>query len=63
MKITLKDGSVKEFDSALKASEIALSISEGLARVALAAKVDGKAVDLNTVIDSDCTLEILTFKD
>ncbi len=63
MKVTLKDGAVKEFDSALKASEIALSISEGLARVALAAKVDGKVVDLNTVIDSDCTFEVLTFKD
>ncbi len=63
MKITLKDGSVREYGEAKKISEIAADISEGLARAALAAKVDGTAVDLNTVVTNDCTLEILTFRD
>ncbi len=55
MKITLKDGSVKEYDSARSVYEIAADISEGLARVACAGKVDGEVVDLRTVIDRDCT--------
>lgn len=63
MKITLKDGSVIEVKKGLSAYEIAQSISEGLARNALAAKVNGETVDLATVIDKDCSLEILTFKD
>ncbi len=62
-KITLKDGSVKEFDAALNAYDIAKSISEGLARNALAAKIDGKVRDLTTVVDSDCAIEFLTFDD
>ncbi|MCI8570551.1 MAG: threonine--tRNA ligase [Lachnospiraceae bacterium] len=63
MKITLKDGSVKEYDSARSVYEIAADISEGLARVACAGKVDGEVVDLRTVIDRDCTLSILTVND
>ena len=63
MKITLKDGSVKEYAEAKSIYEIALDISEGLARVACAAEVDGKVVDLRTVIDSDCELSILTAND
>ncbi|MDD6572883.1 MAG: threonine--tRNA ligase [Thermoflexaceae bacterium] len=63
MKITLKDGSVKEFDKAMSVYDIAMSISEGLARVACAGEVDGKVVDLRTVVDSDCNLSILTFED
>ncbi len=63
MKITLKDGSVIEVKKGLSAYEIAQSISEGLARNALVAKVNGETVDLTTVIDKDCYLEILTFKD
>ena len=61
MKITLKDGSVKEYPNKMSVYEIARDISEGLARVACAAEVDGKGVDLRTIIDSDCELNILTF--
>ena len=62
-KITLKDGSVKEFETACNAYDIAKSISEGLARNALAAKIDGKVKDLTTVVEDDCTVEFLTFDD
>ncbi|MCL2797404.1 MAG: TGS domain-containing protein, partial [Firmicutes bacterium] len=61
MVITLKDGSQKIYPEPKKVSEIAADISEGLARAALAAKVNGALVDLNTVIKDDCVLEILTF--
>ncbi|MCR5251275.1 MAG: threonine--tRNA ligase [Lachnospiraceae bacterium] len=63
MKITLKDGSVKEYDGAKSVYEIALDISEGLARAACAGELDGKVVDLRTVVDADATLNILTAKD
>ena len=63
MKITLKDGSYKEYQDGLRVMDIAKDISEGLARVAVGAKVDGKVVELNQVLNKDCTLEILTFKD
>ena len=63
MKITLKDGSVKEYEGAKSVYEIALDISEGLARAACAAEVDGKVVDLRTVLDKDAELNILTAKD
>ncbi len=63
MKITLKDGSVKEYDSAKSVYEIAADISEGLARAACAGEVDGEAVDLRTIIGQDCTLNILTAND
>ena len=61
MKITLKDGSFKEYESAMAVIDIAKDISEGLARVACVAEVDGKIVDLRTTVDKDCTLNILTF--
>ena len=63
MKITLKDGSVKEYAQAMSAYEIALDISEGLARVACAAEINGKVEDLRTVIENDCELNILTAND
>lgn len=63
MKITLKDGSVKEYDSAKSVYEIAADLSEGLARAACAGKIDGEVVDLRTVIDRDCELSILTAND
>ena len=63
MKITLKDGSVKEYGSAMSVIDIANDISEGLGRAACAGEVNGKVVDLRTVIDSDCELSILTFND
>ncbi len=63
MKITLKDGSVKEYAQAMSVYDIALDISEGLARVACAGEVDGEVVDLRTVVDKDCALSILTAND
>lgn len=63
MKITLKDGSSKEYEGAMSVLDIAKDISEGLARNACAGEVDGKVVDLRTEISSDCTLNILTFND
>lgn len=63
IKITLKDGSVAEYESGMTVLDIAKDISMGLARVALAAEVDGEVVDLTTVIDGDCELNILTFDD
>ena len=61
MKITLKDGSFKEYNSEMAVIDIAADISEGLARAACAAEIDGRVVDLRTVVDSDCELNILTF--
>ncbi len=61
MKITLKDGSFKEYNSGMAVIDIAADISEGLARAACAAEVDGNVVDLRTVVDKDCELNILTF--
>ena len=58
MKITLKDGSVKEYENNMSVIDIAKDISEGLARVACAGEVDGEVVDLRTVIDKDCELNI-----
>ena len=63
MKITLKDGSSKEYAQSMSVIDIAKDISEGLARVATAGEVDGEVVDLRTVIDKDCELNILTFTD
>ncbi len=63
MKITLKDGSFKEYAQAMSIYDIALDISEGLARAACAGEVDGRVEDLRTVIDRDCSLNILTAND
>ena len=63
MKITLKDGSVKEYSEAKSVYDIAADISEGLARVACAGEVDGEVVDLRTVLDKDCNLNIITASD
>lgn len=63
MIITLKDGSKKEYAEAKSVYEIALDISEGLARAACAGEVDGEVVDLRTVVDKDCELNILTAND
>ena len=63
MIITLKDGSQKEYSQSMSVFDIAKDISEGLARVACAGEVDGEVVDLRTVIDKDCNLNILTFQD
>ena len=63
MQITLKDGVVKEYDSAMSVLDIARSISEGLARNACAGLLDGEVVDVRTLVDHDCELQILTFQD
>ena len=63
MKIKLKDGSIKEYESAMSVIDIANDISEGLGRNACAGELNGKVVDLRTVVDSDCELSILTFND
>lgn len=63
MKITLKDGSVKEYDGAKSVYEIAADISGGLARAACAGEVNGKIVDLRTILDQDCMLNIVTAND
>ncbi len=61
MIITLKDGSKKEYAEAKSVYDIAMDINEGLARVACAGEINGEEVDLRTVVDSDCELNILTF--
>ena len=63
MKITLKDGSIKEYAEAMSAYDIARDISEGLARAACAVEINGEVKDLRTVVDSDCEMNILTAKD
>ena len=63
MIITLKDGSKKEYAEAKSVYDIALDISEGLARAACAGEINGEEVDLRTIVDSDCELNILTFED
>ncbi len=62
IKVTLKDGSIKEVEQGIAIIDLAKSISEGLARVATCAKLNGKVVDLRTILDEDCSLEILTFE-
>ena len=61
IKITLKDGSSKEYNEGISIQEVAESISAGLARVALAGEIDGIVKDLSTKLDKDCNLNILTF--
>lgn len=63
MVITLKDGSVKEFDCAASAADITKEISMGLYRSACCCKIDGEVKDLRTIVDTDCTFEVLTFDD
>ena len=62
IKVTLKDGSIKEFDQALTAGDVCKEISMGLYRVACSAEIDGEICDLRKMIDKDCTLAILTFE-
>ncbi len=62
IKITLKDGSVKEFEAPISVVEVAKSISEGLARVALAGEVDGEVEDIRFELKKDSSLNLLTFE-
>jgi len=61
--ITLPDGSVRQYDSGITAMQIALSISEGLARNVLAAEVNGEVWDASRAIDKDSTVKLLTWND
>ena len=63
MKITLKDGSVKEYDEARSIQEIAADLSEGLGRMAACGIVNGEKKDLRTVLSEDCELSICTQND
>ncbi len=62
IKVRLKDGSEKEVEQGKSVYEVAREISEGLARVATCASVDGKVVDLRYVLEKDCELVIHTFE-
>lgn len=63
IKLTLKDGSIRELESSMSVFEVAKSISGRLAKEAMAGVVNGEVVDLRFVIDKDCSLEILKFED
>ncbi len=63
VKITLKDGSVRKYPRGTTILEVVNDLSRGLAKTALAAKLDGRKVDLRTTVDKDRTLEVLTFDD
>lgn len=61
--VTLKDGSVKEFDSGVSVIDVAKSLGAGLAKAACCGRIDGEVADLRTPITKDCKLEICTFDD
>lgn len=63
IKVTLKDGVVKEYEKGISILNVAEDISAGLARAACAGRINGEMVDLRTIINEDCNLEILTFND
>ena len=63
MKITLKDGSVREYEAGVSVYDVAKDISEGLARNVLAGEIGGEVVDLRKELNEDCTLNLLTFND
>ncbi|MGE0792757.1 MAG: threonine--tRNA ligase [Candidatus Woesearchaeota archaeon] len=63
VEIKFPDGSSKQFENGINGYDVALSISEGLARNALAIEIDGKLKDLYTTITSDVNIRIITFKD
>ncbi len=63
MKITLKCGEIREFENGISVADIAKEISMGLFRNACSCRINGEVKDLRTVVDEDCTLEILTFDD
>lgn len=61
IKLTLKDGSVKEIEAAMPAAEVVKGIGMGLYKSACCVKLDGQVCDLRTTIDKDCTFEVMTF--
>ena len=62
IKVTLKDGSVKEFEQGISVMEIVKNLGAGLYKAACACKVNGKVCDLRTALNEDCSLEVLTFE-
>ena len=62
IKVTLKDGSIKEIEQGIKIIELAEQISSGLARMATVAEVDGNVKDLRDTLEKDCSVNILTFE-
>ena len=63
LQVTLKGGTVKEYESGITVAEIAKDLGMGLYKSACAARVDGTVCDLRTALDHDCAVEILTFDD
>ena len=61
IKLTLKDGSIREIEKAMPASEIIKGIGMGLYKAACCVKLDGQVFDIRTVVDHDCTFEVETF--
>jgi threonyl-tRNA synthetase len=58
--VTLPDGATRTFETAVTGAEVAASIGAGLAKAALAIKIDGKLMDLSRVIDRDAQIAIIT---
>ena len=63
IQITLKDGTVKEYENPVSAADVAKDIGMGLYKAACVAKINGEVCDLRTMISDNCELEILTFDD
>ncbi|MES9847236.1 MAG: TGS domain-containing protein, partial [Candidatus Thiodiazotropha sp.] len=61
--ISLPDGSQREFDQAVTVYEIAADIGPGLAKAALAGRVDGRLVDTSFLVEKDCEVAIVTSRD
>ena len=61
--VTLPDGSMREYPKGSTAMDVALSISEGLARNVLAAKINGEVKDASFSLQSNCELQLLTWTD
>ena len=61
--VTLPDGNIKQYEKGASALDVAMSISEGLARNVLAAEVDGNVIDAARPLTTDCSLKLLTWND
>jgi threonyl-tRNA synthetase len=63
IKVTLPDGTIREYVDGTTSLDVAKSISEGLARNVLASKVDGQVIDATRPLHSDCNMQLLTWND
>ena len=63
IKVTLKDGVIREFEAGTPAAEVAKSLGMGLYKAATSVRIDGELADLRTPLEQDCRLDILTFED